>query len=157
MSVPTPAAFYEAQLTKYSALLDVATKRIRQISRLRLLVALIALGSIVAAINNNIAWQWWLSAGGTALFLMLVRIHGRAHEQQKLLQIHVHIVKEEQGALSGNITPFEAGAAYIDSNHPYSYDLDIFGKGSVYQLLNRTITYNARDGPCRTSERCTGR
>jgi hypothetical protein len=42
--------------------------------------------------------------------------------------------------LQGNCSAFPDGAAYIDAAHPYSYDLDIFGKGSVYQSVCRAVT-----------------
>jgi hypothetical protein len=35
---------------------------------------------------------------------------------------------------------FDAGSKYIDPDHHFTYDLDVFGKGSLFQYLNRTVT-----------------
>src|SRR6185436_2119107 len=42
--------------------------------------------------------------------------------------------------INGERSPYEDGKEYTDAHHPFSYDLDIFGKGSLYQFLNRTTT-----------------
>lgn len=138
----SPSAFYEAQLAKHTRLLTQVVTHIRIISRLRLLVALVTVVFLVLAINSGIAWQWIAAALLTAVFLVLVRMHSRVHEQEKLLQLHILLQQQELGALTGDIHPFADGARYIDPAHPYTYDLDVFGKGSLYQLLCRTVTMN---------------
>ncbi len=35
---------------------------------------------------------------------------------------------------------FDSGHKFIDPNHPYTSDLDIFGQHSIFQLVNRTTT-----------------
>ncbi|MBN2349243.1 MAG: hypothetical protein JXJ22_10415 [Bacteroidales bacterium] len=52
----------------------------------------------------------------------------------------IEINKLEIDALDNKISAFPDGTEYIDPNHPFSLDLDIFGEGSVFQFLNRTIT-----------------
>jgi len=39
-----------------------------------------------------------------------------------------------------NLEEFDAGDKFINQNHPYTSDLDIFGQHSIFQLLNRTTT-----------------
>lgn len=46
----------------------------------------------------------------------------------------------ELKALSGDYTPFRAGEGYIDPNHPFTFDLDVFGLSSLFQRINRTLT-----------------
>ncbi|MEY8001276.1 hypothetical protein AB8U03_13935 [Clostridium sp. Mt-5] len=47
--------------------------------------------------------------------------------------------------LNGKWKDFEdVGKDFIDKNHNYSYDLDIFGKGSLFQLINTAHTYTGR-------------
>lgn len=43
-----------------------------------------------------------------------------------------------------NLEEFDAGQEFIDQNHPYTSDLDIFGQHSVFQLINRTTTESGR-------------
>ncbi len=49
----------------------------------------------------------------------------------------------------GNLEYFEDGSKFINQNHPYTSDLDIFGPYSIFQLLNRTTT---ESGMIRLSE-----
>ena len=142
MQQSSPQAYYIAQLAIYKEQLAEASKQITLIARLRLLVMLIALGFIVAGINYNEAWQWWASLVSVILFLMLVRIHSRRHAQEKWWKIQVYNTEKELLALDGDHSIFKAGEAYINSKHPFSFDLDVFGKGSLYQMLNRTVTTN---------------
>lgn len=39
-----------------------------------------------------------------------------------------------------NLEEFDTGNKFINQNHPYTSDLDIFGQHSIFQLLNRTTT-----------------
>jgi hypothetical protein len=39
-----------------------------------------------------------------------------------------------------NLEEFDTGNKFINHNHPYTSDLDIFGQHSIFQLLNRTTT-----------------
>ncbi len=48
--------------------------------------------------------------------------------------------KRELEALGRNISVFRNGEEFIDPDHPYSFDLDIFGEKSVFQFLNRTCS-----------------
>ncbi|MCJ7689898.1 MAG: hypothetical protein MUO60_11340, partial [Clostridiaceae bacterium] len=39
-----------------------------------------------------------------------------------------------------NLEEFNTGHKFINQNHPYTSDLDIFGQHSIFQLVNRTTT-----------------
>ncbi len=56
------------------------------------------------------------------------------------LDNRIAICTKEIAALRGDHSGFEPGTEYIDENHPYSLDLDIFGQGSLFQFLNRSST-----------------
>ena len=85
----------------------------------------------------------WLFGAGIllfALFLWLVSLHLKYKEKAQLYTSLSIINANEMAYLTGNLTPFKAGEAYIEPHHPYSYDLDIFGKSSIFQHINRTTT-----------------
>ena len=107
---------------------------------LRLWAAFGVIAAIVWAFRNEVGWYWCLVALIVAAFLMLVRKHTRLSESKELLQLHLSVVENELQALQGNISAFADGAVYTDVAHPYSYDLDIFGKGSIYQSVCRAVT-----------------
>lgn len=78
------------------------------------------------------------------IFLSLVRSHQRVSAKRKLTRLLVDINKDEIQFLEKNELPFHKGGEFIDSTHPYSYDLDFFGDHSIYQYLNRTVTFRGR-------------
>lgn len=57
----------------------------------------------------------------------------------------VKINKDELNVLKNNFADFNNGIEYEDRDHAYSFDLDLFGDGSLYQYLNRTVTMVGRD------------
>jgi len=52
----------------------------------------------------------------------------------------IRINQKEIKCLSGDYHDFDAGTEHIPKEHPYSNDLDIFGRASVFQYLNRTTS-----------------
>ncbi len=40
----------------------------------------------------------------------------------------------------GHFECFDAGERYVDSRHPFTYDLDIFGKDSLFNRMSRCVT-----------------
>jgi ABC-type multidrug transport system fused ATPase/permease subunit len=57
-------------------------------------------------------------------------------EKEQLQRAYQH----EEAALGGDFSAFDDGERYIDPHHPFTYDMDIFGKESLYQRINRTVT-----------------
>ena len=47
---------------------------------------------------------------------------------------------DELSALADNYEPFEDGKEFTNPAHRYSFDLDLFGRHSLFQALNRTCT-----------------
>lgn len=52
----------------------------------------------------------------------------------------ISINKDEIKALNGNYLQFEDGSLHIVHEHLYANDLDIFGKASLYQYINRSTS-----------------
>ena len=107
---------------------------------LRLWVAVGAIASGIWAFRSGVSVNWWLVVILAAAFLMLVRRHSRLSAKRELLQLHLWVTDNELQALQGNNSAFADGTTYTDVAHQYTYDLDIFGKGSVYQSVCRAVT-----------------
>ncbi len=75
-----------------------------------------------------------------SLFLVLVKRYSLHDREKNLLENLVNINRNEAKALSGDLSPFQDGGQWIDTKHDFSNDLDLFGNGSVFQYLNRTVT-----------------
>ena len=55
------------------------------------------------------------------------------------------VYQKELAYLDGDFSGFGDGAQYIDPSHPYTYDMDIFGRDSLFNRINRTITTGGSD------------
>ncbi len=74
------------------------------------------------------------------MFLIYVKISLRIKARIKLLKELVNINQKEYNACLGDFSFFDGGEEYINYDHSFSYDLDFFGRGSVFQFINRTCT-----------------
>lgn len=74
-------------------------------------------------------------------FVGLIHYTNRANKSADYHNQLADLNQMELEALDGNFHHFrEDGDEFADANHHFSYDLDIFGKGSIFQLINRTTT-----------------
>ena len=78
-------------------------------------------------------------------FLILVKLNVKYQNKIALLKQLITINEKEIEALKGNFSVFPAGNEYVNYEHPYTYDLDIFGNASIYQAMNRTCTKGGAD------------
>lgn len=73
-------------------------------------------------------------------FAYLVRQNNRLSKIIRHLTTKIAINRNELSALNGDFSAFDSGDGFVDYNHRFSYDLDLFGKTSVFQYINRTST-----------------
>ncbi|PKR79949.1 DNA mismatch repair protein MutS [Brumimicrobium salinarum] len=74
------------------------------------------------------------------LFLIFVRKSAENTDQLNYVNALITINENEIKASQHDFSNFDDGKSYINAAHPFSYDMDIFGKGSFFQFFNRTVT-----------------
>jgi hypothetical protein len=74
------------------------------------------------------------------LFLYLLKLYSAHSEKKEFISNLALINQNEAEAMTGNISVFGAGSGYIDPEHDFSNDVDVFGNASLFQYLNRTVT-----------------
>ncbi len=77
-----------------------------------------------------------------AFFLIAVKKHLATDRLFRKLGFLVNINQDELGRLNRVFLREETGLAFLDKSHFYASDLDLFGKKSLFKLLNRTHTAN---------------
>ncbi len=77
---------------------------------------------------------------GIVLFLFLLIKHNHLQLLKNLKKALILINKREIDVLNGDYLSLEQGNEYIDADHYYSFDIDLFGRGSFFQYSNRTAT-----------------
>lgn len=79
------------------------------------------------------------------VFGWLVIRHHNAEKKRTFFKRLENINDLELKCLEGDFSGYRTGAEYHDRDHPYSYDLDIFGKSSLFQYICRTTSKPASD------------
>jgi DNA mismatch repair ATPase MutS len=101
-------------------------------------------GSIAAIIAAfYILWSlgvWYTIAAAVALLAIFIRLlYADLKNKEAITHITnlININNDELKFLSGDYYEFPAGDEHILSDHLYANDLDIFGKASLFQYINR--------------------
>ncbi len=127
----------EQYTTELEALKQVHTR----ISMLRLLLVLVALLCFYFFITSEDVVALIAGLIAAVAFPFVLQWHRQKSEQILFKQTLVEINTNEINFLEHRELPFEDGNEYHDVAHPYAFDLDIFGKKSLFQYLNRTATH----------------
>ncbi len=133
---------YSRRQANYQKELSRAQNNSKQISTLRLLSFLLALASLGYGYYGPYQIIMYLALPFFAAFVFLIIHHGRVKQHIDFLEKLVLINKMALQRLEGKWTSFsETGEKYMDPNHPYSLDLNIFGQGSLFQYINTTSSF----------------
>lgn len=136
---------YHARLKQTQADLKILNRRFLLISYSRLGVFL--LGVLLTYVLFDLHEGLALFVGGLSLvfFLYLIQWHTQLAEKKQYLEAMVGICEEEVKVLTGDVSSLDTGEEFIDQKHAFSFDLDIFGRASVFQFINRTRTILGRE------------
>ena len=135
-----PENHYTERLSLTKGQLQQVKKQIFRISMLRLALFIAGIAGLYFFFNQTTLLIVCICLTFLPLFI-LVKIHNRFFIRKEWLETQAHIIQEELQALSGDYSSFEDGKEYVNPEHPYSFDLDIFGRRSLFQSINRTCTF----------------
>jgi hypothetical protein len=144
-SPDSPRDAYRARLSDREAEAAVLERRDRALSNGRLLAFLVAVAAfwVVVPLGEHLLWIILLPL---ALFIALVFRHDRAIKRlqsaREAVGFYTSGVNRLDGAWTGK---GQTGARHADSDHPYAADLDILGRGSLFELLCTARTRAGQD------------
>ena len=136
------------QITKrYKDLQQSRQQRLLHLKRQSNFVALLRLILFVAAFAIPFVFfqSWSLSfflvfALLFTLFLFSVYLAFRLGQQKKENQTYLDLYNKELRIIDWEWTDEPDGSEFINPEHDFSHDLDLFGKGSLFQYINRSAT-----------------
>ncbi|MBA3986473.1 MAG: DNA mismatch repair protein MutS, partial [Flavobacteriales bacterium] len=135
----TPFAFYTSQIDTFESQLKSIKQKLFASSMLRLGVFVLMCYGVYFYFGDA-RMVFGVIVAGIVLFLFLISRHSDLSFQKKLLQELIAINKKELKALQRDVHDFPEGNKFKEDTHFYSQDIDLFGKGSFYQYINRTAT-----------------
>lgn len=139
-----PENHYTERLSLTKGQLQQVKKQIFHISMLRLTLFIAGVAGIYFFFSQTPLLIVCICLTFLPLFI-LVKIHNCFFIRKEWLETQARIIQEELQALSGDYSSFEDGKEYVNPEHPYSFDLDIFGRRSLFQSINRTCTFFGKD------------
>jgi DNA mismatch repair ATPase MutS len=73
-----------------------------------------------------------------------MRLETNTAREINYLRNRIRINEKEIDLLNHHYEKFNGGVEFLEPQHPFSSDLDLFGRRSIFQLLNRTVTHTGR-------------
>lgn len=138
---------YIKRKIKYDRLRKKQIQTINFISVLRMITFI--LGVLIAAISYYKLKNYYISMLIVAIFIVifiyLAIKHQKVINNKEVVDKICYINDKCLKRLDGKWRDFEdTGEEFIQEDHSYSNDLDIFGKASLFQYLNSTTTFMGR-------------
>ncbi|HWA34089.1 MAG TPA: hypothetical protein VG737_08175 [Cyclobacteriaceae bacterium] len=137
-------AFYTKTISSLEFQLDSVQKSRRKTANVRVVIAILVAASVYAAVNLNTSILW-ISPLLIGWFVVMVKKSSKLEREQQIIERKLALNRNELAFMNGSKDVFDAGSALIPRNHLYALDLDIFGTGSLFQTVNRTVTFEGRD------------
>lgn len=140
MTNDSPKSYYEHRII----LLD---KRRLTLNRKRSRLAWLRLSTVLGGIAS--AWLIWPAntllaiiamVFFTVLFVRLILLDIKTRMEAENTDRLIAINRNELQLLAHEFQQLPEGAQFADPAHPYTHDLDIFGRSSLYQYINRTTS-----------------
>ena len=136
---------YQSRHLKYSTERDHISKKIRKYGLFRIAFFLFWLVGIYISTESSWAVFGTTMLIGAMVFAYLVRMHSLYHRRKAILDQLVRINREEEDVMEWNYGALDDGKEYLQKDHLFSYDLDLFGRGSLFQYVNRTSTISGKN------------
>jgi len=139
-SAVNPSEIYTQRQAVFQAQTEVIQRRYNQLSTARLAIFILAAAAVWWFSKSDLSFAFTIRFLGLVLFAIVLRKHQKTSRLLNLYRILTQLNKEETARLSLSFLRKETGEEFAPPNHPYAYDLDVFGKHSLFKLINRAHT-----------------
>lgn len=97
---------------------------------------------LIAIWLQKVPREWYLAVGLLlAAYVALVVIHDRVLGRQARARLRQELARRGMARVTGQWHTFkEKGERHLSAEHLYAADLDVFGQGSLFQLVDETGT-----------------
>lgn len=139
--------FYEDEISKNE-------DRIKDLNKIINIISIIRLGIVLLVIaigyyffkTENIVLLILSIVIGLAFFLIIAIFHNKKIRDKKESQLIISINRRGIDRINGNFKNVEdKGEEFLDEKHPFTSDLDVFGRNSLFQMINSTKTKFGRE------------
>jgi len=134
---------YEKRKERFKTELDRAIRRSKAIENYRVITFLLGVTAFLG--YTFYSQNYFFFFGTVALLFVFLLLIARYSKIKKIIGYLQNLIQINEMAilrLNGEWNTFnESGAEFINFDHPYSFDLDIFGRGSLFQYISAASTF----------------
>lgn len=131
--------FYKSEEKQLKKQLLKVKKNLKILSLLRITVFILTAIAIYLFFENTLASTVVLIVGGSGFYFLVVK-YSKEKLEKTLLKCKIEINQTEIAVINGDFSFLPNGNEYLDSDHHFSHDIDLFGENSFFQYLNRTAS-----------------
>lgn len=133
-----PKTYYTTNVERYQTKVSKLYKQLTLLSTVRILVFIVTTICIYFTFSN---WQIAVGIGalGIIVFIYVLSKYTTLKKKHLLNKALVAINEEELKIATGDFLYKNAGLEFQDPLHQYCLDIDLFGRGSFFQFINRTV------------------
>jgi len=137
-----PAAAYSKRLRDALREIEELEKRSARLANLRSLAFISAAALAAFTFFGKLPSSgWYAASAGIAVYAALAVAHERVFQSKRRTQLLAELNERGIARLTGEWHRFkDRGDPFAQPDHLYAGDLDIFGQGSLFQLINETAT-----------------
>ena len=140
---PSIETFYSQKAGEYAVQFKSVTKQVKRFAWYRFFTFLLIFAPLFV-----FGFKSWftliISLSAIILFFFLIKKNIQLEKNKKKIAILKRIAEDELLALNHSFSHFKNGTEFLNTDHFYSYDLDLFGEGSLFQFINRTSTISGQ-------------
>lgn len=135
----TAQKHYEKLESESQAIINRLSIIARRLSWLRVIIFVATIGALYALWHNTMACRI-VALTGITVFIAVARYHDKILRRRDIQEARKNFAQARLRVLNGDLSQQPQGERHIDPMHPFSYDLDLFGRSSLYSMLDSTST-----------------
>ncbi len=135
-----PAQFYRQKLEDIGVIYQKLLRKKSAFGWIRTVTAVLVILAFYLLWNIGILWLAIVVVSLAVIFLRVLQSDLQNRDQIAYYDLLRSLYKDELRFLDGDYHLFPDGSEHIPSTHDYTNDLDIVGKDSLFQYINRTTS-----------------
>lgn len=137
--------YYQDIVTAYTRRADNLKKKIHLLGSIRLLLV----AGLITMVWFFKSEDWKVLAGIAVLFtipfIALMVWHTKLFARKCYAEALANLCKNELNGLDYDFSAFDGAPEKSSAEHSFSLDLDLFGNHSLFQSVNRTVTFMGKE------------
>src|SRR5690606_14462931 len=135
-----PLSFYKSRLDIVTQAHIAIVRKRKWITIFRFILFTAAIIFVVLFVKNEIR-HFWPSLICFAGFIAVVKLDNIILRKKNFIRKQLSFIENEIGVLNNKENQFDFGS-FLENDENYTDDLDIFGRHSIFHLLNRCSTWH---------------